>query len=157
MNEMESEETLMARFEELSVLETEFEDVELEISKQITSLVKIQAQSRLTARSPQSRSAPRASLQKARRVHHQDPPLLVPRLRASASRDRQLHSALRLQSLRRMLRHVRGVAVRDRRPQGLTAQLLAEVRLQGERIFRGQGAGEEVLVQEVKGLGRSRF
>jgi hypothetical protein len=33
MNEVETEETLMARFEELSVLETEFEDVELEISK----------------------------------------------------------------------------------------------------------------------------
>jgi hypothetical protein len=31
--QMESEEVLMARFEELSVLETEFEDVELEISK----------------------------------------------------------------------------------------------------------------------------
>jgi hypothetical protein len=33
MTEMESEEVLMARFEELTVLETEFEDVELEISK----------------------------------------------------------------------------------------------------------------------------
>jgi hypothetical protein len=33
MSEMESEEVLMARFEELSVLETEFEDVEVEISK----------------------------------------------------------------------------------------------------------------------------
>jgi hypothetical protein len=31
--QMESEEVLMARFEELSVLETEFEDVEIEISK----------------------------------------------------------------------------------------------------------------------------
>lgn len=31
--EAESEEVLMARFEELSVLETEFEDVELEISE----------------------------------------------------------------------------------------------------------------------------
>jgi hypothetical protein len=30
---MESEEVLTARFEELSVLETEFEDVELEISE----------------------------------------------------------------------------------------------------------------------------
>jgi hypothetical protein len=33
MSEMESEEAVMARFEELSVLETEFEDVEVEISK----------------------------------------------------------------------------------------------------------------------------
>jgi hypothetical protein len=31
--ESETTEVLMARFEELSVLETEFEDVELEISK----------------------------------------------------------------------------------------------------------------------------
>jgi hypothetical protein len=31
--QMESEEVLMARFEELSVLETEFEDVEIEISE----------------------------------------------------------------------------------------------------------------------------
>jgi hypothetical protein len=31
--QMESEEVLMARFEELSVLETEFENVEIEISK----------------------------------------------------------------------------------------------------------------------------
>jgi hypothetical protein len=30
---MESEEVLMARFEELSVLETEFEDVEVQISE----------------------------------------------------------------------------------------------------------------------------
>lgn len=30
--QVESEEVLMARFEELSVIETEFEDVELEIS-----------------------------------------------------------------------------------------------------------------------------
>jgi hypothetical protein len=33
MSEMETEEVLMARFEELSVLETEFEDVEVEISR----------------------------------------------------------------------------------------------------------------------------
>lgn len=31
--QVESEEVLMARFEELNVLEKEFEDVELEISK----------------------------------------------------------------------------------------------------------------------------
>lgn len=38
MPEMESTEVLTARFEELNELETEFEDVELEISKQQSSL-----------------------------------------------------------------------------------------------------------------------
>ena len=39
--QVESEEVLMARFEELSVLETEFEDVELEISERAFPLLQL--------------------------------------------------------------------------------------------------------------------
>lgn len=75
---MESPEVLMARFEELSILESEFEDAEAELSMEST--VSPRNSQCLTVYSPQSRGPPCAPLQKARRVHHQDPTLLVTRL-----------------------------------------------------------------------------
>jgi hypothetical protein len=54
----------------------------------------------LTQYSPQSRSSPRSPLQEARRLHYQDPTLLASRLRAGATRNRQLHPAFRLEGLR---------------------------------------------------------
>jgi hypothetical protein len=57
--QMESEEVLMARFEELSVLETEFEDVELEISKLFSLTMRPRTKSNIiTVRKAEALHAP---------------------------------------------------------------------------------------------------
>ena len=85
MAETRTPEEALARFEELSLLETEFEDVELEISK-----LPSQCSWPLNANraSPQILHTACASLEKACRFDHKDPTLLDTRLRTSPTRDR---------------------------------------------------------------------
>ena len=70
------------------------------------------------------------------------------------TRGRELHPAHRLRGLRRVPRISRGHSLRGRRP---ATQLLAQVRLLGERVVLGQDIREEVLVPTHQGLGWSRL
>ena len=79
MAEAPNHDEVLARFDELSVLEAEFDDAELEIS---TSPPRgshaLSPAKSLIFTSPQVECAQRSSLQEARRNHRKDPPLLGP-------------------------------------------------------------------------------
>jgi hypothetical protein len=84
-DQIQNPEEIMANFEELSILESEFEDVEIELSK--ASLWSLSPSQLLTTTtSPQDQRPPCTSIQETRHARRKDSPLLGACLRAVTAR-----------------------------------------------------------------------